>query len=268
MSVVYELRKRLNMKMHWNDIYVPVRYLLLINHWGFKYHCPICGFHSSDLKECGESSEVITKMHILGAGIRKGMCWLCRSRDRERLIYLYLKDYLNLFQPHNKKKILHMAPEPNLFRIFLKSKNIEYVCGDLFTEGYSYPKEVQNMNLLSLPQSDGTFDLVLCNHVLEHIPDDIKAMSEILRVLKSGGCAILQVPISMELEKTYEDASITSPEEREKAFGQKDHVRIYGRDYSARLASVGFQVQLFHDTEKYRRYGINPEEILFVCTKP
>jgi SAM-dependent methyltransferase len=254
-------------KKHWNDIFLPIRYLLEIKHWGFKYHCPICGFHSSDMDLCGETSSILEDMHIVGGGRRKAKCWVCRSRDRERLVFLYLRDYLHVLNPKVKIKILHMAPEPNLFYIFSKKRNIDYTCGDLFTEGYTYPKEVQNMNLLNLPQADNTFDIVLCNHVLEHISEDTRAMSEIFRVLKPGGTAILQVPISQKLEKTYEDFTITSPEERKRVFGQKDHVRIYGQDYKDRLSSVGFNVKLFHDFSRYKKNCLNPEEVLYVCQK-
>ena len=105
------------------------------------------------------------------------------------------------------------------------------------------------------------------NHVLEHIPDDRKAMSELRRVLKPGGVAILQVPISANSATTIEDPEITDPDAREQAFGQFDHVRIYGQDYTTRLAEAGFQVDKVDVTDQYAKFGVNPEEALFVCTK-
>lgn len=123
------------------------------------------------------------------------------------------------------------------------------------------------MNQLSLPFKEEVFDVVLCNHVLEHIIDDKKAMAEIFRVLKIGGIAILQVPVSHKLIHTYEDCSITEPEQRKKAFGQFDHVRIYGMDYPQRLESIGFKVEKINISQQYPKYGLNPEEDLFVCHK-
>ena len=119
---------------------------------------------------------------------------------------------------------------------------------------------------------DSCFDFIICNHVLEHIQDDRKAMSELFRVLKPSGEAILQVPISKYNKGTFEDFLIILPEEREKYFGQKNHVRIYGRDYKGRLESVGFKVELY-DIKKdlsikaIKKYGLNEEEILYIGKK-
>src|SRR5690606_19939096 len=141
------------------------------------------------------------------------------------------------------------------------------VCGDLFTEGYEYAAHVQNMNVMDIPYGDHHFDYVLCNHVLEHIPEDTKAMKEIFRVLKPGGSAILQVPISKNSAQTVEDFTIEDPKKREELFGQFDHVRIYGQDYVNRLESAGFKVNRLNISQKYQKLGVNPEEDLFVCEK-
>ena len=132
---------------------------------------------------------------------------------------------------------------------------------------------MQVMDVGALPLDDNAFDLVICNHVLEHIPDDAKAMSELYRVLRPGGEAILQVPISLNLDRTYEDFSILSHEGREREFGQEDHCRIYGTDYRDRLELAGFTVRPLDPVGAFgedivRRYALLPEEKLYICSKP
>ncbi|MBT8269766.1 MAG: methyltransferase domain-containing protein, partial [Bacteroidia bacterium] len=127
-------------------------------------------------------------------------------------------------------------------------------------------------DICDLPFDDDSYDFIICNHVLEHIPDDRKAMSELLRILKPGGRAILQIPQDMEREETYEDPSITDPKEREKHFGQYDHVRVYGRDYFDRLRSVGFKVEEVDYTsalsdEEIDRYRLAKGEIIPLVIK-
>jgi ubiquinone/menaquinone biosynthesis C-methylase UbiE len=123
------------------------------------------------------------------------------------------------------------------------------------------------MSVLNIPFEDNYFDLIICNHVLEHIPNDIDAMKEIYRVLKKGGEAILQVPISKNSEITFENFSITEPKEREIVFGQFDHVRIYGQDYPTRLEKSGFKPQRINISKKYEKYGLNLDEDLFIGRK-
>jgi SAM-dependent methyltransferase len=123
------------------------------------------------------------------------------------------------------------------------------------------------MNVLDIPFPDNSFDLVICNHLLEHVPNDMDAMKELLRVLKVGGEAILQVPISKNSAKTIEDWSVTTPEERERAFGQFDHVRIYGQDYTDRLTLAGFKVERINISKDYPSYGLAGEEDIFIGRK-
>ncbi len=134
--------------------------------------------------------------------------------------------------------------------MFFLYKFKEYICGDYFAPGYEdvYPSHVKNINILNIPYDNEYFDLVICNHVLEHVEDDLKGMSEIYRVLKKGGFAILQVPISYKMDKTYEDFSIIESNAREEAFGQRDHVRIYGLDYFDRLKKWDLRLRLFQKT--------------------
>lgn len=188
------------------------------------------------------------------------------SLERHRQMWLYLQNETDFFQ--KPLKVLHIAPEQDLQMRFKKLANLDYVSADLFS-----PIADIKADILSLPFEEASFDVILCNHVLEHIPDDLQAMRELYRVLKPGGWGIVQVPIRWQQEKTYEDFSITSPEERQRHFGQYDHVRWYGRDFVTRLMSVGFEVQpLFYSknysAEDRRKYALLEDELLPVITKP
>ncbi|MEC5157626.1 class I SAM-dependent methyltransferase [Chryseobacterium sp. MP_3.2] len=236
-------------------------------HRGTTFECPFCGFKSRDLEIVGHDLPILKEKHVIGGGRRAAGCYKCNSRDRERLLYAFLIEDLKIGASKNLK-ILHIAPEPKLSKI-LQSQNFkEYLCGDLFTEGYVYAENVQNMNVLNLPFQNDHFDYVICNHVLEHIEEDGKAMKEICRVLKIGGKAVLQVPISNNSAMTHEDFTIVDAKKRAALFGQFDHMRIYGQDYVQRLESNGFTVNKINISVKYKKFGLNPEEDLFFCEKP
>lgn len=187
------------------------------------------------------------------------------SLERHRLMWLYLQQETDFFSAN--KKVLHMAPEQCFLDIFKQLKNLDYTTADLYS-----PIVDVKADILELPFADNSFDMVFCNHVLEHIADDKKAMQELYRILKPGGKGIFQIPQDLSLEKTYEDFSITSAEERTKHFGQYDHVRIYGKDYFDRLRAVGFQVQEVDfstklSSELIDKYRLAKGEILPVCIK-
>lgn len=187
------------------------------------------------------------------------------SLERHRQMWLYLKNETDFFT--EKYKVLHIAPEQEFLRKFKKQKNLEYTSADLFS-----PIVDVKADILDLPFDDHSFDVVFCNHVLEHIKDDQKAMRELYRVMKPGGWGIFQVPMRQSLEKTYEDFSITDPKERQKHFGQYDHVRWYGMDYFDRLTSVGFEVDINFYSKKFspedrKRFGLIENEILPVVWK-
>lgn len=165
------------------------------------------------------------------------------SLERHRLLWLYLKEHTTFFtSPH---KVLHFAPEQAFYSRFRKLKNLDYTTTDL-----NSPLADVKADICNLPFEDNSFDFILCNHVLEHIPDDKKAMQELYRILQPGGTAILQIPQDLDREKTFEDDSITDPKERAKIFGQYDHVRVYGRDYFDQLRSNGFMVDEVDLTSK------------------
>lgn len=187
------------------------------------------------------------------------------SLERHRQMWLYLKNETDFFTA--KLKVLHIAPEQEFLRRFKKMQNLDYTSADLFS-----PIVDVKADILNLPFQDETFDVVICNHVLEHIVDDRKAMSEVCRVMKKGGWGILQVPMKNSLEKTYEDFTITDPKQRQKHFGQYDHVRWYGMDYFSRLKSVGFEVAVLYYSQKFskeeiQKYGLMENEILPVVFK-
>ncbi len=158
------------------------------------------------------------------------------SLERHRLLWLYLKKETDFFSA--PLKILHFAPEQAFYKRFRKLKNIDYTTTDL-----NSPLADVKADICDLPFQNETFDVILCNHVLEHIPDDTKAMSEMYRVLKKGGWGIFQIPQDLKRDKTFEDDTITNKKERTKIFGQYDHVRIYGRDYFDKLRNIGFTVE-------------------------
>ena len=187
------------------------------------------------------------------------------SLERHRQMWLYLQNETNFFT--HKLKVLHIAPEQEFLRKFKKMKNLEYTSADLFS-----PIVDVKADIVDLPFEDNSFDVIICNHVLEHIVDDRKAMSELYRVMKSGGWGIVQVPMKNSLEKTYEDVTITDPKERQKHIGQYDHVRWYGMDYFDRLKSVGFETEINFYSQKFseaeiKRFGLNKNEILPVVRK-
>jgi SAM-dependent methyltransferase len=157
------------------------------------------------------------------------------SLERHRLLWLYLKNETDFFD--KELKVLHFAPEQAFYKRFRKLNNLDYTTTDL-----NSPLADVQADICARPFQDNVFDVILCNHVLEHIPDDHQAMSELYRVMKSGGWGIFQIPQDLNRSVTFEDNSITDPKKRAEIFGQYDHVRVYGRDYFEKLRSVGFNV--------------------------
>lgn len=187
------------------------------------------------------------------------------SLERHRLLWLYLKNETDFFT--SSKKVLHIAPEQCFINRFKKLTKLDYITADLHSPIVDVKADICN-----LPFKGNSFDIIFCNHVLEHIEDDKKAMSELFRVLKPGGFGIFQVPQELERTTTYEDFSIIKPEDRKKHFGQYDHVRIYGQDYFSRLRKIGFTVKEINysatlTSEEIKKYCLIKNEILPVCFK-
>ena len=198
--------------------------------------------------------------------IRKNaLCPGTLSLERHRLLWLYLNNETNILK--SNLKVLHVAPEQIFYKKFKKFNNWDYLTFDIDS-----PIADVKGDLKSMEFTDNSFDLVICNHVLEHIEDDVKALKEIYRVLNKDGIAILQVPININRKNTFEDSSITSQFEREKYFGQYDHVREYGIDFKDRVEEVGFEVDMINYTDNFdekfiTKYGLLKNDLIPIAKK-
>lgn len=188
------------------------------------------------------------------------------SLERHRLLWLYLQNETDFFS--KPARLLHFAPEQAFYRRFRQLSHLEYVTTDL-----NSPLAEVRADICDLPFASDSFDIILCNHVLEHIPDHHKALSELYRVLRPGGWGIFQVPQDLKRETTFEDPTITDPEQRRRIFGQYDHVRVYGRDYFDLLRQTGFDVEAVDYTVRFTpemvdRYRLAPGELIPLVRKP
>lgn len=222
---------------------------------GDKVECPVC--EKKFRKFLSYGSKVAHREGVL--------CPYDLTLERHRLMWLYLKDHSDFFTV--PKKVMHVAPEQCFLDLFKKQKNLDYTTGDLVS-----PIADIHFDLHKIPLDDNTYDVIFCNHVLEHVDDDHQCMTELFRIMKPGGWGIFQVPIDSTRTETYEDPTITDPDEREKHFWQYDHVRLYGLDYPAKLRAAGFEVNPFdyHDKypkEQYERMRLHPDELIFVVSK-
>ncbi len=243
---------------------IPRKYLQLFSHFvlrimslfyrGNKVECPICEAKFRKFLPYGRVSR------------ENALCPSCLSLERHRLLWLFLKRETNFFK--DRLEMLHVAPELCYIDRFEALENLEYTTADIES-----PLAKVKMDIHDIPFDEGSFDVIFCNHVLEHVRDDHLAMTEMLRVLRPGGWAILQIPIFHPWRSsTYEDASITSPKEREKAFGQDDHVRMYGQDYPERIKKAGFEVSEVDllqqlKPEEIERFAL-PNELIYMAVKP
>jgi len=194
------------------------------------------------------------------------------ARERHRFIWHYLKENTQLFSD-SKISLLHISPEYCFYEKLKQQKNIEYFPVDKFEPGYDYFSLTQNFDLLDENLDSEKYDFIICNHVLEHIIDDKKAMQNLFKLLKPNGEAIVSVPILPNNAPTYENYKIISPKERKIHFGQWDHVRYYGTDINKKLESVGFQVKsinslIYFNEDEREKYGVPNESHLFHLTKP
>ena len=192
-------------------------------------------------------------------------CPMCDSFPRHRVLWLWLER--RGVRPAQGARVLHLAPEPSILRRLRETPGLRVATLDLHRADVTVRADATG-----LPFRTASFDAVLCNHVLEHVPDDRAAMAELARVTAPGGWATLLVPVDVGRATTFEDASIVSEAAREHAFGQFDHVRLYGRDYVDRLGDAGWTVETetcrdVFDEDERRRWGLFDGEVLYLARR-
>ncbi|MDZ7607323.1 MAG: methyltransferase domain-containing protein [Cyclobacteriaceae bacterium] len=243
---------------------IPRKYIQYVSHYVLR---TFAIFYRGNNVQCPVDGRTYRKFLPYGRieSRPNALCPSSLSLERHRLMWLYMKEKTNFFSA--RIRLLHIAPELCFIEKFRKMENLQYLTADIES-----PLADVKMDVHKIPFEDGAFDVVFCNHVMEHVDDDILAMSEIHRVLNHGGWALIQSPVYMELPETIEDRSVTDPKERERLFGQSDHQRKYGRDYGDRLRKAGFRVTddnflqtLSEDVRK--RYALPEEEIIYFCEK-
>lgn len=230
----------------------------LVGLWyrGNRYECPLCGRRYRKLLPYG----YVTSRE-------NALCPHCLSLERHRLLWLYLERETTLFE--SLPQLLHIAPEVCLMRHLkphYKSSPERYQTADLES-----PLADLHFDIQQIPLADESFDVVICNHLMEHVEDDLRAMRELHRILKRGGWGVLLSPVDLQRATTFEDDSITDPKERTRIFGQYDHRRLYGNDFSDRLRKAGFEVEDLDyaarlTPEERTRYAL-PEDHIYVIHK-
>ncbi|MBS1668829.1 MAG: methyltransferase domain-containing protein [Bacteroidetes bacterium] len=231
----------------------------ICNYCKASYEKFVPEYPSQPIEESLNINEVIAGY---GANV---YCPNCMSKNRERLLLAVIQNRVQF----KKKSILHFSPEKHLYD-FLNTQAIVSPVDILPGFYQSIDRSTAYADATNLLFKDESFEIVIANHIMEHIPEDIQAMKEIHRVLKPGGLAILQVPYSEKLKKTIEDPFINNPIEQEKLYGQKDHVRIYAlNDYLSRLKTAGFKIEVLAnpELEVYKIYAIQENEKVFICHK-
>lgn len=233
-----------------------------------RHECVLCGHTLYQFlpyrKGAAFSPPLMQEIGCVGSDLDQYECPWCGCNDRERHLFLYMKA-TRLLSNMSEMSVLHFAPERHLSRCISAARPRRYVKCDL---NLSNPGVIR-MNILNISFKDGTFDLLVANHVLEHVANDLQALSEIWRVLKPGGYAILQTPYSSKLRDTWSDAGVDSDAARLHAYGQEDHVRLYGLDIFQRFESTGLKSCVKHHFEilpgtNGARFGINEREPFFL----
>lgn len=250
MKCIHKIARR-SFGMHVLDMLLMLRTILYL---GWRRWCPCCGWRFREFTRGGMSLRFRPR----------GYCPRCNSKARHRWLWLFLQEHTDLFCA--QLKLFHVSPAYCLSRRFKAMPNLTYVGGNLELK----PNVGLLMDIATPPIGPDAFDAIICLHVLEHVEEDLKAIGELYRVLKPGGWAIIAVPLQRD-KATYEDPAIITPEARKRAFGERDHVRMYGYDFVHRLEASGFSVKT-HDTRQLddalmEKCGLRDDDIIFLCTK-
>lgn len=237
-------------------------------------YCCLCGTQIEKFLPWEGDKEFVflDQLKCIGSDTKNFYCPQCRATDRDRHLWLFLNK-LGIYEAiDSNTKIMHIAPEhPLINRLLNKSKQV--IAGDLYPEKYRNSTfEVKKIDLTSISQDDNSIDIFIANHILEHIIDYKKALSEINRILRMNGIAILQTPFSPEIYKNFEDPLIKTDEGRDKYYGQSNHVRLFGKQLFDDIYEAGFSSYFIeHETvlNEYdpEKYGVNPNEGLILAIK-
>lgn len=252
------------------------RWLALPRYVGRTYTCPVCGtglrrfkpIWKSFVRKLEEHGFVHPIDSLETFNVASHTCPACGASDRERLYALYLEQRFRSMDESRRYTLVDFAASPGLSRRLRALPFVSYRTADLYRAGVDDRVDISNMAIYG----DGAIDVFICSHVLEHVPDDRRAMRELFRVLKPGGFGIVMVPLVVGVEETHEDRSIVDPAARWKHYAQDDHLRLYGRrDFVRRLEEAGFNVlQLGVDhfgRERFRHAGIHENSVLYVAEK-
>ena len=227
--------------------------------------CPFCGYEGPLELMGADRFPILQQLQVIGAGRRAARCPKCESTDKERLVFLFLKDIVRT-EKLRQASILHIAPEPNLQK-WLQSISSKYIAGDAFLQNQKFIGDVRYVDICSTQFENNEFDYIICNHVICDIKNDIKALNELYRILNYNGIAILQVPVT-KIANTVEYDNIQTKEEREIAYGYGYHERIYNdKDYIRLLGKTGFEIEVCNYYKDFGLYGLNEKEDLYVCKK-
>lgn len=245
---------------------------LILNRMGNRKSCYVCRQTFNHFTKFRGGFKNIplwmSKLNIVGSDIDNFGCIYCGAHDRERHLFMFF-DKLDMWSIMKNAEVIHFAPEINLSKKIEQCLPSNYIKADLYPSNNSITK----IDLTDIPFKEESFDILICNHVLEHVPDYMKALTEIYRVLKKNGIAILQTPYSKLLKKNFEDEGINTDELRLLFYGQEDHVRYFSENqFFQSLTKTGFSLQILNHNDLFesnlaRYYGVNEKENLIRVIK-